>query len=82
MICHWCGEQLRYDRRRGWVHPQGGAYMMRCVDCGWQGAPYPGPTRCPRCGGEVRDSHAALPENPPDWDIDMAYEDRVAPPLD
>ncbi len=60
-VCQWCKQPLRFDRSRGWVHPGGGVYLMRCEACGWTGAPYPSPTRCPRCGStSVRDDHVAL----------------------
>ena len=59
--CHWCGEPLRFERGRGWVHIEGGTYQMRCDTCGWRGSPYPSPIVCPQCGGQVRDDHCALP---------------------
>lgn len=61
--CLYCGEVLHFDRMRGWVHLQdGGTYMMYCPDCGWRGAPYPSPVRCPNCGSKgVRDDHCATP---------------------
>lgn len=63
MKCMWCKQELRFTGR-GWVHAEGGTYMMRCPDCGWRGAPYPSPTACPRCGSRnVRDDHAALPDH-------------------
>lgn len=59
--CVWCGERLRWMTGRGWVHEDGGLYVMWCPDCGWRGAPYPSPSSCPRCGSrEVRDHHCAL----------------------
>ncbi len=61
MKCQWCGEPLMFTRR-GWVHQEGGIYKIRCKTCGWTGAPYPTPTRCPRCGSEkIVDDHCALP---------------------
>ncbi len=61
VVCYRCGEPLAFTAR-GWVHWDGGAYVMRCPDCRWSGAPYPSPARCPRCGSpEVRDDHCAQP---------------------
>lgn len=59
--CVWCGAPLRFEPGRGWVHPEGGGYVVRCGRCGWKGAPHPSPRRCPRCGGPVWDDHCALP---------------------
>lgn len=60
--CLYCEEPLHWEQGRGWVHPGGGTYAMRCDDCGWSGAPYPSPSHCPRCGHwrNMRDSHCAL----------------------
>ena len=67
--CHRCGEPVAFTAR-GWVHQGGGAYVVRpdgrpsgrCADCGWRGAPYPSPARCPQCGSrELRDDHCAQP---------------------
>lgn len=59
--CVWCGGWLHWVRGRGWVHEEGGLYVMWCPDCGWRGAPYPSPQRCPHCGSrQVRDDHCAL----------------------
>ena len=61
-LCYWCGETLCFDTARGWVHPQGGTYMMVCPDCGWRGAPWPSPVKCPACGSRnLRDDHCVLP---------------------
>ena len=61
-VCHWCKESLTFVIGKGWVHPEGGLYAMRCPDCGWTGAPYPSPRECPRCGGNnMRDDHCAMP---------------------
>lgn len=59
--CLWCGGPLYFVPGRGWVHPQGSGYVVFCEECGWKGAPYPSPQRCPRCGGKVKDDHCALP---------------------
>jgi|GEM_PF-1895498 len=61
LICRWCAQPLSFEASRGWTHPEGGLYMMRCDRCGWRGAPYPSPTHCPQCGGEAMDDHCALP---------------------
>jgi len=60
--CLHCGETLRWERTRGWVHLQGGSYLQYCKWCGWRGAPYPSQTTCPNCGArDLRDDHCALP---------------------
>jgi rubrerythrin len=58
-----CGETLTWTER-GWVHPAGGGYAMRCDRCGHRAAPYPSPKACPACGAvrEWRDDHAAAPD--------------------
>ena len=61
LVCQWCAQPLRWEPRRGWVHPEGGLYVMVCASCGWRGAPYPSPACCPQCGGEVLDDHCARP---------------------
>jgi|FLYL01.1.fsa_nt_gi ribosomal protein S27E len=62
VLCHWCGELLHFTTR-GWVHQEGGTYVMRCPNCGWSGAPYPSPVRCPNCASAaVRDDHCVLPQ--------------------
>lgn len=61
IVCQHCGEELRFERGRGWVHQEGGTYKVYCPDCDWAGAPYPSPAFCPACGGEgLRDDHCAL----------------------
>jgi primosomal protein N' len=61
-ICMYCGETIKWTRTRGWVHLQGGAYMMYCPECGWKGAPFPCPGKCPSCGSKnLRDHHIARP---------------------
>jgi hypothetical protein len=61
-VCMYCGEVIEFLRERGWVHRQGGSYMMYCPECGWRGAPYPGPGKCPACGSnKLRDDHMAIP---------------------
>lgn len=60
--CYWCDQELTFVRWRGWVHPEGGAYMMICPDCGWRGAPYPSPMDCPRCDSHnLRSEHCVYP---------------------
>lgn len=62
--CMYCHEVIRHEAGRGWVHVDGGgAYRMYCPDCGWSGAPYPSPGRCPQCRSiRLRDHHAARPD--------------------
>lgn len=64
LLCLRCGEGLKYDIARGWIHGgQGGALYMYCRSCGWRGAPYPLPVECPRCGfKQLRDEHVAMPD--------------------
>lgn len=64
MVCLHCGEPIDFRRGRGFVHVNGGgSYMMECPNCGWQGAPYPSPARCPNCGNiKIRDNHCAHPD--------------------
>lgn len=60
--CVHCGQELRFHPVRGWVHPEGGTYMVECQCCGWLGASYPSPIVCPYCGSDrVYDHHAARP---------------------
>jgi len=61
-VCMYCGEAIKWTRTRGWVHLQGGQYLMYCPDCGWKGAPNPRPGKCPSCGSKnLRDVHIARP---------------------
>jgi len=71
-----CGRRLifltgnKMAGRVGWVHEwppgserPGSAYWLRCDNCHWEGAPYPVPTHCPKCGEPaVRDDHCAMPD--------------------
>lgn len=62
VVCKFCGEPLVYDESRGFVHQEGGIYLMVCFDCGYQAAPFPVPVKCPRCGSKNwGDHHAAFP---------------------
>jgi hypothetical protein len=63
VACLVCQEPLTFAVGRGWVHTEGGTYMMRCAACGWRGAPTPSPKACPRCGAvrQLRDDHCANP---------------------
>jgi rubrerythrin len=58
-ICGRCGDRLIFTPTRGWVHSEGGTYVMRCEKCGYRGAPWPSPKACPSCGAvrEFRDDH-------------------------
>lgn len=61
--CLHCASPLRFEPARGWVHPDGGFYVMRCPECGWMGAPHPSPARCPQCKSpKLRDDHVARPK--------------------
>lgn len=58
--CMWCGEPLKFEAGRGWVHQNGSIYMMRCKDCGFKGG---NSVHCPRCGSKnYVDDHCALPD--------------------
>lgn len=58
----------------GWCHEwppgsgrPGSIYWIRCAreegGCGWEGAPWPSPIHCPRCGEKtVVDDHCASPD--------------------
>jgi len=60
--CLWCRAPLRFLPGRGWTHLEGGTYVVYCPSCGWKDAPYPSPSRCPRCGSrQLRDDHCATP---------------------
>lgn len=64
--CIYCREPITYATARScWAHTNGGgAYMMSCLKCGYVGAPYPAPVRCPGCGDQTRfmDTHCAMPD--------------------
>lgn len=65
MRCQYCGDELRLDINRGWVHEEGGPYKQYCPECGWHGSPFPPAAYCPNCGWhEVRDDHVARPVPP------------------
>jgi len=62
MICATCKQTLSHDHVRGWLHAEGGTYMVCCPACGWKGAPYPSPLVCPTCGFKsLHDDHCASP---------------------
>lgn len=62
--CLYCNEELMWVPGRGWVHKEGGVYVMFCPVCNWEGAPYPSPITCPRCGSNrVHDNHCAAPKS-------------------
>ena len=48
-ICKWCGEELRYEPRRGWLHQNGQMYIQKLVKT----------DRHPE--GELVDDHCAMP---------------------
>lgn len=58
-ICRICRQPVHFEAGKGYVHDEGGgAYMMRCQTCGWEGAPAKPIAACPACGSrDVRDSH-------------------------
>jgi len=60
-ICHWCGRELRFDSKRGYVHVNGTPYLQRCEKCGETFDIHPYPDKCPKCGGKLLDDHCALP---------------------
>jgi primosomal protein N' len=58
--CKICNQSLCFVAGRGWVHYGGNLYALRCAACGWRGAPYPIPAKCPACGKEgLRIDHEA-----------------------
>ena len=62
-ICQHCRQELKFVQGRGWVHPEGGSYMMRCTNCGHKKALFPPPTSCPNCGASGNkwiDDHCVL----------------------
>jgi len=67
MRCFWCEAPLTFVRGVGYVHPGGGLYVVRCGHCTWRSSHAEDQKciRCPRCGGEVRDDHVALPSAVP-----------------
>jgi len=61
-ICMYCGEVIKRRPGRQWEHLQGGSFYMYCPDCGWKGAPFPCPGKCPACGSKnLRIDHVARP---------------------
>jgi hypothetical protein len=48
-VCVWCGEPLRFERGRGWVHQDGSVYKQRIEKT----------ERHPE--GELVDDHCVLP---------------------
>lgn len=61
--CMYCSRPLRFEPERGWVHPGGSLYLMRCAVCGTT-SDLGSLISCPECGAERewRDDHAALPD--------------------
>ena len=66
--CLNCDMPLHFEPDKGWVHPQGRAYVMECPACGWTGEqPAERMTFaldiCPNCKvqGKLRDNHIAQP---------------------
>jgi hypothetical protein len=61
--CLYCSQQIVFKPGKGWIHQEGGIYMMLCLNCGWLGAPSGKVTSCPVCGShKVVDDHAAWPD--------------------
>lgn len=59
--CMYCHRAVTFGYRQGWIHVDGGAYVMRCPDCGWEDSPIENLIDCPNCGGrKLRDDHHAL----------------------
>jgi hypothetical protein len=68
-ICAHCKQPLKFVAPKGWVHPQGRAYMMECPDCKWIGEQPADKITfatdiCPNCKvqGKLMDNHVAHPQ--------------------
>ncbi|MEM4217571.1 MAG: hypothetical protein QXZ09_06080 [Candidatus Methanomethylicaceae archaeon] len=61
--CLYCKAPLRFDQGKGWVHPGGALYMMRCSNCGrFTDDPIVQKRQFCQCGGYFVDDHCAVPE--------------------
>ncbi len=57
-ICRICRQAVRFELGRGFVHINGGAYMMRCRTCGAMFSPAKPVVNCPSCNSrDVVDDH-------------------------
>lgn len=61
MKCLYCGKEVKFVNGRGWIHVDCDSfYIMRCKNCGYQGATA---VTCPNCGSKnYVDDHCALPD--------------------
>lgn len=64
--CLHCSGPAAFVPGEGWIHEDGGAYLMRCDACGHKESPKAGqtPGSCPACAAvrEWRDDHYVLAE--------------------
>lgn len=51
-FCRICNRPLTFDKGRGWVHPGGSTYVMRCKHCGHESdlITETREVHCPKCG--------------------------------
>ena len=64
LICSVCGQPLHFAKGRGYLHPNGSLYVLRCKRCGYKNSLGILPERCPGCGQETvwLDDHCTLPQ--------------------
>jgi hypothetical protein len=62
--CLHCERPLVYSQDHGWIHFEGGRYVVRCGVCTWSDSPAAPLTRCGNCGATaLRDDHLAMPQS-------------------